>query len=108
VDDGYPFLLPLLLAAPLASVQLFYDARGESRTLWPELAGATALASVATSIALADGWKSVPAYGLWAVSIARALTACTVNTHRARLSSPGTSPPSPSSPLSLGPTPSLC
>ncbi|MFL6257793.1 MAG: YwiC-like family protein, partial [Pyrinomonadaceae bacterium] len=61
--DGYTFLWPLLLAAPLASVQLVYDAKGESRSLWPELAGATALAGVATSIALAGGWKSVPAYG---------------------------------------------
>ncbi|MFL6254097.1 MAG: YwiC-like family protein [Pyrinomonadaceae bacterium] len=73
--DGYTFLWPLLLAAPLASVQLVYDAKGESRSLWPELAGAAALAGVATSIALAGGWKSVPAYGLWAVLIARAVPA---------------------------------
>jgi len=73
--DGYVFLLPLLLAAPLAAVQLFYDARGDSRSLWPELAGATALAGVATSVALAGGWSSAPAYGLWAVLIARAVPA---------------------------------
>jgi hypothetical protein len=73
--DDYTFLLPLLFAAPLAAVQLFYDARGESRDLWPELAGATALAGVATSIALAGGWTSAPAYGLWAVLIARAVPA---------------------------------
>lgn len=71
--DGYSFLLPLLLAAPLASVQLFYDARGDSRALWPELSGATALAGVATSIALAGGWPVAPAYGLWAVLVARAV-----------------------------------
>jgi hypothetical protein len=73
--DGYSFLLPLLLAAPLAAVQLFYDARGDSRALWPELAGATALAGVATSIALAGGWSNAPAYGLWAVLAARTVPA---------------------------------
>ena len=73
--DGFTFLLPLLLAAPLASVQLFYDAKGHSRALWPELAGATALAGVSTSITLACGWKSVPAYGLWAVLVTRAVPA---------------------------------
>lgn len=72
---GYAFLLPLLLAAPLAAVQLFYDARGDSRALWPELAGATALAGVATGIALAGGWPDAPAYGLWAVLVARAVPA---------------------------------
>jgi hypothetical protein len=73
--DGYAFLLPLLLAAPLAAVQLFYDAKGDSRALWPELAGATALAGVATSIALAGGWPEAPAYGLWAILVARAVPA---------------------------------
>jgi hypothetical protein len=69
--DGYAFLLPLMLAAPLAAVQLLYDIKGDSRALWPELAGATALAAVATSIALAGGWPNAPAYGLWAVLITR-------------------------------------
>jgi hypothetical protein len=73
--DGYSFLWPLLFAAPLAAVQLFYDAKGDSRALWPELAGATALAGVATSIALAGGWSNAPAYGLWAVLAARTVTA---------------------------------
>lgn len=73
--DGYALLLPLLLAAPLAAVQLFYDAKGDSRALWPELAGATALAGVATSIAIAGGWPEAPAYGLWAILVARAAPA---------------------------------
>lgn len=73
--DSYTFLLPLLLAAPLAAVQLFYDVRGDSRALWPELAGATALAGVASSIALAGGWSNATAYGLWAVLTARAVPA---------------------------------
>src|SRR5215216_5422232 len=51
------FLWPLLLAAPLAAVQLISDAKGKSRALWPELAGSAAMAAVAASIALAGGWK---------------------------------------------------
>lgn len=65
------FLLPLVLAAPLAAVQLVADAKGESRTLWPELAGSIAMASVAASLALAAGWSWPESLGLWAVLTAR-------------------------------------
>lgn len=65
------FLLPLVLAAPLAAVQLVADAKGQSRTLWPELTGSIAMASVATSLALADGWAWPESLGLWAVLTAR-------------------------------------
>jgi hypothetical protein len=65
------FLLPLLLAAPLASVQLFYDAKGRSRELLPELAGSIAMASVAAALALAGGWSRPASLALWAVLAAR-------------------------------------
>lgn len=77
------FLWPLLLAAPLAAVQLVADAKGQSRALWPELAGSMAMAAVATSIALADGWAWPVAFGLWAVLAARVVP--TILYVRARL-----------------------
>jgi hypothetical protein len=77
------FLLPLLLAAPMAVVQLFYDCAGRSRALWPELSGATALAAVAAAAALAGGWAAAPAFGLWAVLAARVVP--TILYVRARL-----------------------
>jgi hypothetical protein len=80
---AYDFLLPLALAAPLAAIQLAYDALGKSRSLLPELAGATGLASVATAIALAGGWTVAPAYGLWVVLAARVIP--TILYVRARL-----------------------
>jgi hypothetical protein len=61
------FLLPLAVAAPCAVIQLVYDALGRSRALLPELSGATALAAVPASIALAAGWLLAPAFALWAV-----------------------------------------
>lgn len=65
------FLLPLLLAAPLAAVQLIYDGMGRSRALAPELAGSIAMAAIASGIALAGGWPRPLAFGLWAILAAR-------------------------------------
>src|SRR5438067_816253 len=53
--SSYEFLLPLLLASPLALIQLIYDRLSRSRALLPELAGATAMAAIASSIVLAGG-----------------------------------------------------
>lgn len=68
---SYQFLLPLVLASPLALIQLGYDRMSRSRALLAELAGATAMAAVASSIALADGWPLGLAFGLWAILAAR-------------------------------------
>ena len=65
------FLLPLVLAAPLASIQLIYDTKGRSRELLPEVAGSIAMASVAASLALAGGWSRPLAFSLWLVLAAR-------------------------------------
>jgi hypothetical protein len=77
------FLLPLLIAAPLACVQLIYDAKGRSRELLPELAGSVAMASVAASVALAGGWSRPAALALWALLAARVVP--TIFYVRARL-----------------------
>lgn len=70
--DSYIFLLPLLAALPLASVQLAFDAAGRSRTLIPELLGSVGLAAVAAGIALAAGRPLAASLGLWAMLAARA------------------------------------
>lgn len=69
------FWAPLVLAAPLALVQLGYDLKKRSRALAPEFAGAAALGFAAPAIALAAGWGLGPALVLWAVLMARALPA---------------------------------
>lgn len=69
--QGYAFLLPLAAAAPLAALQLWYDAKGRSRGLLPELAGSVAMGAVACSLALAGGAGWPLALGLWALLAAR-------------------------------------
>ncbi|HLN98735.1 MAG TPA: YwiC-like family protein, partial [Pyrinomonadaceae bacterium] len=68
---GWVFLLPLLFAAPIALVQLFYDSMGRSRALIAELAGAIATGALAGAIAMAGGWSRAMAFGLWAILAAR-------------------------------------
>jgi hypothetical protein len=72
---GGPFYWPLLAALPLIAVQLWYDARNQGRNLLPELAGATAMGSVAAGIGLAGGMEPSLALGLWLVLAARAYAA---------------------------------
>ena len=49
------FWWPLLAAAPLVAIELWFDMRSRSRRLLPELAGTVGIGSVAAAIALADG-----------------------------------------------------
>ena len=65
------YLLPFLIAGPLLVVQFLYDARGHSRKLVPELAGALAVGSISTAIALAGGWSRPTAYALWIIVACR-------------------------------------
>jgi hypothetical protein len=64
-------LVPLVLAVPLVLVQLIYDGLGLSRKLTPEIAGALAVGSIATAIALAGGWTRTTAYALWVIVACR-------------------------------------
>lgn len=82
---AYPFWLPLLLAAPLAAVQLYYDLRKQSRALVAELSGASALSALAAAIALAGGWAPGTALLLWLLLALQALTAILYVTTRLRL-----------------------
>jgi len=80
---GYIVFFPLALALPLVLIQLAFDVTSRSRDWLPEVAGPTALASVASSIALAGGWSPEAALPLWAIVAARAVP--TVLYVRARL-----------------------
>ena len=70
---GFVPLLPLAAAAPLALVQLVYDARLEGRHLLPELLGGVALGSTAASIMLAGNWSWTTAGAVWALLTAKAV-----------------------------------
>jgi hypothetical protein len=69
------FWLPLLAAAPLVSIELWFDMRSRSRRLLPELSGTVGIGSAAAAIALAGGAEAVLALGLWVVIAARAAAA---------------------------------
>lgn len=69
------FWFPLVVAAPLVAVELWFDMRSRSRRLPPELAGAVGISSVAAAITLAGGGSMTLALGLWAVVAARAVAA---------------------------------
>lgn len=65
------FLWPFVIASPLLFIQFLYDARGQSRKLFAELAGALAVGSIATAIALAGGWSRTTAFALWIIVACR-------------------------------------
>lgn len=69
------FWWPLLAAAPLVAIELWFDMRSRSRRLLPELAGTVGIGSVSAAIALADGAETAMAMGLWIIVAARAVTA---------------------------------
>ena len=65
------FLLPLVIAGPLVFIQFIYDGRGHSRNVIAELAGALAVGSISTAIALAGGWSWPAAFALWVIVACR-------------------------------------
>jgi hypothetical protein len=73
VTAGSRFVIAYAVAIPFALIALYADSQSKSRTLVAELAGATAMGSTATAIALADGWGAMDAFGLWLVLIARGI-----------------------------------
>jgi hypothetical protein len=69
------FWLPLLVAAPLVALELWFDMRSRSRRLIPELAGSVGIGSIAAAVALADGASNSLVWGLWVVIAARSVAA---------------------------------
>jgi hypothetical protein len=74
---------PVIAAAPLGLLQLWYDSRLQGRHLLPELLGGIALGASAAALMLTGGWEIGPALGAWALLAARA--AASVVYIRARL-----------------------
>ena len=64
-------LLPLIIAAPLAVIPIYFDSIGKSRKLAPELAGTLAITSSSAVIALAGGWTVAASAALWLLLISR-------------------------------------
>jgi hypothetical protein len=79
------FLVPLTAALPLVVVQLYYDAQNRSRATTSEIAGAIALGSTATAIALIGGMDMLPALILWVLLAARVVPAIIYVRARLRL-----------------------
>jgi hypothetical protein len=71
--SGRSVLVPLGAVAPLALIQVLYDARNRSRDLLPELCGAAAMTSIAAAIGIAGGLSFATAFSLSAVVLARSL-----------------------------------
>ena len=71
----HSFILPLLVAAPFAFVQIAHDWTGRRRVLLAEMAGAIAVSSLATAIALCGGLPKAMSFALWAIMIAREVPA---------------------------------
>jgi hypothetical protein len=74
---------PLLAVAPLALVQVTFDARLQGRHLAPEICGGVALAALAPALMLAGGWPLAPSLAVGAL-IALKATTCVLYV-RARL-----------------------
>jgi len=69
------FWMPVVIAAPLVALELWFDMRSRSRRLLPEVAGTIAIAGATTVIALAGGASTALACGLWCVVGARSAAA---------------------------------
>jgi hypothetical protein len=65
---------PVVVAAPLAGVELWFDMRSRSRRLAPELAGSVAIAASAAAIIAAAGGEGWLALGVWSLVAGRAMT----------------------------------
>jgi hypothetical protein len=64
-------LWPLLLAAPLGGLFIYFDAQGDSRAAAAELAGSSAFALLPAALATLAGWSIPHALALAALSLAR-------------------------------------
>jgi hypothetical protein len=77
--------LPVLVAAPLGLLQLWYDARLQGRQLLPELLGGVALGAGASAVMLAGGWAMGPALAAWALLASKAVASVLYIRARLRL-----------------------
>jgi len=78
-------LVPVVMAAPLALGQLWFDAQQRAREALPEVLGALAMGSLVAAVALAAGWTLGAAIALWALLAARTVPAIMYVRARLRL-----------------------
>jgi hypothetical protein len=69
------FWWPLLVAAPLVALELWFDMRSRSRRLVPELAGAIGVCAASAVIVIAGGEPDAIAVGVWLILAARSASA---------------------------------
>lgn len=69
------FVLPLLMATPLALVQVAHDWSGRRRVLVSEVAGVIAISSLVAGIGLCGGGSAKSSFALWGIMIARQVPA---------------------------------
>ena len=78
---GVAALWPLLLAAPLGGLFVYFDAQGDSRAAAAELAGSAAFAVLPAAFATLTGWPVPAALALAALALIRSVpTVLTVRT----------------------------
>jgi hypothetical protein len=73
--SGWIAVVPIAMVVPLGLTQIIFDARNRSRVLLPELGGAIAMTSSAAAIAIAGGFRLLPAIALSGILVARAIPA---------------------------------
>ena len=83
--SGWNLLVPFALALPFGLIQLFHDARNDSRQWVAETAGSVAMGSVASSIAIAGGAGAALAFTLWLLMLCRSIPAVMYVRARLRL-----------------------
>jgi YwiC-like protein len=70
---GWTWLIPFAVAAPLFSVELWFEVRSRGRRLVPELSGAVGITAASAAIVVAAGEPAGLAVAIWTVLAARAL-----------------------------------
>jgi hypothetical protein len=78
---GWGWVVPVVVAAPLVAIELWFDARSRSRRLVPELCGAVGIAGAAAAIAIAGGAGGTLAAGLWLVLAGRVVASLPLVRH---------------------------
>ena len=78
-------LLPLVLALPFVMMQIAADAKNRSRSLFAELAGASATGAITSTIVLMHEWSLPLALGLWLALAVKSITAVLYVRARLRL-----------------------
>lgn len=68
---GWRWIAPVLVAAPLVAVELWFDVRSRSRRLAPELCGAVGISAVAAAIVIAGDGSWRLAVAAWMILAAR-------------------------------------